>query len=176
MLSKEVISPAPRDVWNKLYRLDPFAVPYQSPAWLDSICATGKFEDASRLYLSPDGEPLFVLPLVRRKYLSDVLSMQLSMPYGWGMGGILAAHPLTVGDIRDVLTNLAKLHSLSISIRPNPLLGDLWAAAKTPDIVGIPRTAHVLDLEGGIDAVWNKRFSSDTRNKLRKAQRRNIEA
>lgn len=150
-------------------------MPYQSSAWVDSICASGNFEDASRLYVSVSGEPLLVLPLVRRHYLSNALSMQLSMPYGWGMGGVLTAHPLTVEDIRFVLADLASLHSLSVSIRPNPLLGELWAAAKTPGIVGIPRMAHVLDLEGGVDAVWTKRFSSDTRNKLRRAQRRNID-
>ncbi len=175
MKAYTVISPAPRDAWEELYRSDPFAVPYQSPIWFDSMCATGSFEDASRYYLSADGNKRMVLPLVRQKLLPGPLSIQESMPHGWGMGGVLSSFTLNTEDIRFVIDDLEATPSLSISLRPNPLHAELWAAARTPGMVAVPRTAHVLDLEGGSDAVWTKRFSSDTRNKIRKAQKSNIE-
>jgi lipid II:glycine glycyltransferase (peptidoglycan interpeptide bridge formation enzyme) len=38
-------------------------------------------------------------------------------------------------------------------------------------VVAIPRIAHVLDLDGGFDHVWTKRFNGKTRNKIRKAEK-----
>ena len=44
-----VTSPAPRDVWEAILKSDPDAQVYQSPAWLDCVCAMGVYEDASCL-------------------------------------------------------------------------------------------------------------------------------
>ncbi len=38
----------------------------------------------------------------------------------------------------------------------------------------IPCTSHVLDLEGGFDLVWSKRFSGRVRNQCRLAERRGV--
>jgi hypothetical protein len=94
-----VVSPAPRDVWCDLIQSDPEALPYQSPAWLDAICLTGGYEDASRLYELPGGQQL-ILPLVRRTSLPAALAWEASLPPGWGMGGLIARRPLERGRSR----------------------------------------------------------------------------
>jgi lipid II:glycine glycyltransferase (peptidoglycan interpeptide bridge formation enzyme) len=37
--------------------------------------------------------------------------------------------------------------------------------------MAIPRLAHVLDLEGGFEQVWSKRFKGETRTQVRKAEK-----
>jgi hypothetical protein len=47
----------------------------------------------------------------------------------------------------------------------------MWAAARPRNVVTVPRLAHVLDLEGGFDHVWSKRFIHHARKGVRKAER-----
>ena len=59
-----VTSPAPRDLWQEMAAADPLGLVSQTPAWIDTICATGHYCDASRLYEMADGRQI-ILPLVR---------------------------------------------------------------------------------------------------------------
>jgi hypothetical protein len=68
----KVVSPAPRAVWHELLESDSGANIYQTPAWLDAICATGGYKDASRPYETAVGEQL-VLPMIRRAWLPRAL-------------------------------------------------------------------------------------------------------
>ena len=61
----EVRTPVPRDVWEELFAADHGALAEHGPRWIDAICATGPWRDASRLYELGDGRR-FVLPLVRK--------------------------------------------------------------------------------------------------------------
>lgn len=166
----QVTSPAPRELWLELTRQDPEVLPTQTPAWLECLCALGRHRDASRLYTFPDGQQL-VLPVVRRRGLPGHLAMQASLPHAWGMGGVVARRDLRPQDLRAVFDDLAHSPSLSVSVVPNPRQGELWRAAQPEGAVRIPRRAHVLDLGGGFDRVWQERFASGTRNKVRKAER-----
>ena len=74
-----VTSPAPRDVWADLVESDRDALVDQTPAWVDCVCATGTYEDASCLYESSTGRRL-VLPVVRRRHLPTPLTTQASLP------------------------------------------------------------------------------------------------
>jgi CelD/BcsL family acetyltransferase involved in cellulose biosynthesis len=56
-------------------------------------------------------------------------------------------------------------------VRPNPLQGNLWAAAQPSNAVTVARCAQVLDLSGGFDEVWNTRFSKSKRKQIRSAER-----
>ena len=60
-------------------------------------------------------------------------------------------------------------------MRPNPLLGEVWAAAQPDGVMAVPRLAHVLDLEGGFQEVWDKRFKTETRTAIRKAEKVGVE-
>ncbi len=168
-----ITTPAPREVWHRLLKADPEAVPYQSPAWMDSICALGGFEDASRLYEASDGRQ-FVLPMARRKGLPTILTVAASQPNGWGMGGILTSGDFDVADAKAVFEDLSRLPYLRMALRPNPRLGDVWAAAAPPGTISIPRSAHVIDLDGGFDRVWSERFARNTRTNVRKAERSGV--
>jgi len=104
-----VTSPAPRDAWTAVLKASPEALAYQTPAWLDCICAlSGKYQDVSRLYLTTDGRRL-VLPMVRRAQpaVPKALVPEASLPYFWGTGGLLAEGIVGAADVAAVLADLA---------------------------------------------------------------------
>jgi hypothetical protein len=167
----QVTTPAPREAWSEVLRSDPFALTTQSPGWVESMCALGGYEDASRLYEREDGRRL-VLPLCRRRGLGGArLAVQSSFGESWGMGGLLAPDGVTRDDVTAVLADLVARPALRTLIRPNPLLADAWQAAARPPVLELPRLAHVLDLAGGYEEVWSKRFSKSGRANVRKAER-----
>jgi Acetyltransferase (GNAT) domain len=163
------VSPAPREVWREVYNADPNALPYQAPEWVDLLCSLRRYEDASRLYELPGGR-LAVLPMVRSR-LIGVSAREASFPPAWGMGGLVASGGLRGSDVVTAFTDLASHHVARISLRPNPLTGPMWAAARPPHAVSVPRLAHVLDLEGGFAEVWRRRFTGSARTAVRKAER-----
>jgi hypothetical protein len=167
----KVTTPAPRDVWLHLFEADLEAVPYQSPQWLDAICASGTYEDASRLYDLVGGQQV-VLPMVKRTRLG--VTTAGSMPSGWGMGGILTAQRGRIADMAAAFDDLARLPFAHITIRPNPRVGALWAAAAPATVKTEPRRAHVLDLTGGFGQVWSTRFAKATRSRVRHAERAGV--
>jgi hypothetical protein len=166
----QVTSPAPREVWQDLLKSDREALPDQTPAWLDCICKMGGYEDASRLYQTPEGRQL-ILPMVRRRGLPAALTTEASLPHAWGIGGLVASGTISAEEVVAVFADLAGRSVLRTCIRPNPLVAETWASAQPPGVIAVPRLAHVLDLEGGFEGVWTKRFSSNTRRKMRKAER-----
>jgi Acetyltransferase (GNAT) domain len=169
-----ITSPVPRDLWEEVLASDPNALPTQSAAWLDGLCALGRHEDASRLYETM-GRRLLVLPMVRRRGLGDRrLAVQSSYSEGWGIGGLLASGGVTREDVATVVGDLAAEPALRTLIRPNPLLAGEWKAADLPGARVLPRLAHVLDLGGGFDNVWTRRFSSSARANVRKAEKAGV--
>jgi CelD/BcsL family acetyltransferase involved in cellulose biosynthesis len=130
----------------------------------------GGYEDASRLYETSGGRRL-VLPMVRRRGLPASLADEASPPSSWGIGGLVASGTIHAKEVAAVFADLAGRSVLRVSIRPNPLAGETWAAAAPPKVIAIPRLAHVLDLDGGFERVWTKRFSSMARRNVRKAER-----
>jgi hypothetical protein len=170
--ASSVASPAPRDVWSRLAAADPYALPSQTPEWTDAAVAAGHATDASRWYVTPDGRDL-VLPMTRR--LRGPLGLRSSFGEGWGFGGILAEGGPTPADIAFVLGDLRRDPALRTTLRINPLLANRWDAAAAGTILARPRTAHVLDLAGGADVVWNERYASDARRGVRRAERFGVE-
>ncbi len=164
------IPAAPRDAWHALADTDPAALVSQTPDWIDVICRAG-YEDASRLYQTARGTRM-VLPLVRRRgRLPRAIAPLASLPAAWGMGGLLAEdEALTVEDVARVVDDLRRLPAVQVSVRPNPLQAGQWAeATRGTPAIAVPRCAHVLDLAGGPDAVWDTRFTSSARRAVRKA-------
>src|SRR5207302_6357516 len=81
-------SPATRDDWEEVLRADPLALETQSPAWTDAMCASGGFEDASRLYVDRGGRKV-VLPMLRRSLPGRAVAVEGSHPPHCGVGGVL---------------------------------------------------------------------------------------
>ena len=169
-----VKSPAPRDVWQTLAAHDSDTLITQTPAWIDCICEQGNYVDASRLYEFRNGKQI-ILPLVQRRWLPRAVNMAASMPHAWGIGGLLSSAPLVPEDIEAIFADLRQVKYLDVHLRPNPLHGDVWAAAQVGRTVTVPRLAHVLDLEGGFDEVWRHRFRQGTRANVRRAERAGVE-
>jgi hypothetical protein len=168
--SPRCTSPAPRDAWSELLRENADALAFQTPEWTDCLCATERYRDTSRLYETRDGHRL-VVPMVRRAGLAWPLRLEASLPYGWGFGGIVVSGGLGASHVSAVLGDLLRDRAMRVSLRPNPLAAQAWADGAPARIRRVPRSAHILDLEGGFDHVWQRRFSSGARRAARKAER-----
>ncbi len=167
-------SPAPRAAWLEAYGADPDALVYHSPAWVDLLCSRLGYEDASRLYELGDGRTA-VLPMVRRRLLGGAVH-EASFPPAWGMGGLIASGGVRQADVEVAFADLlSERTALRTSIRPNPLAGPLWERARPAGVVGVPRLAHALDLDGGFDVVWHERFTGAARTAVRRAERSELE-
>ena len=147
----------------------------QTPEWIDVVCRAG-YEDASRLYRAADGRRM-LLPLVRRRGgLPRPLAPLASLPAAWGMGGLLSDTTPTAADVAHVVGDLRRLGSVQVMVRANPLHAAQWAeATRHTTAIAVPRRAHVLDLAGGADAVWEGRFASSARRAVRKAEALGVE-
>jgi Acetyltransferase (GNAT) domain len=164
-----VASPAPRDLWSAVAGSSEEAMAFHTPSWVDCICASGRWVDASRLYKI--GSDYAVLPLVRRRFPGGRLSAQASAPYGWGFGGVVTSGKVRRRDVAVALSDLSTSRAIRTSIRPNPLCRDAWEPASRTTAIVVPRSAHVLDLTGGFERVWTSRFTGTARTAVRRAER-----
>jgi hypothetical protein len=162
-----------RDVWELLLKRDPDALVTQTPAWMRCMRQFG-YEDVSRKYEFPSGAQ-FVLPMVSRA-LPRVTSLDLraSMPPAWGMGGLIGDPAPTATEMTAIVGDLRSLGALRVSVRPNPLHAERWAAAMDGQATAIPRLAHVLELEGGPARLWSG-LTKSARQGVRKAERQGVE-
>ncbi len=171
---RDVVSPVPRTIWQEVFDRDTEAVPYQSPQWTEALCRSAHRQDASRLYTFGDGTQM-VLPLVGYRWLPATANLTGSMPWGWGIGGLVSTSPVTVEHLRAVVADLTtQARYLRLSIRPNPRAGDIWRAAMPAGAHRIARLAHAIDLDGGFDTVWRNRFSASTRKYVAKAEQAGV--
>jgi hypothetical protein len=166
-----VTTPAPRDAWREVIAASREATIFHTPEWLDACASISNLVDASRLYDLPDGGRL-VVPALRRPGAVRGLTTTWSMPYMWGYGGVLAPHPVTPGDVSAALAADEASASSRLVIKPGPHAASAWAAVE-------PRArrehcVHVVDLRSGFGELWQT-FSSSTRNKVRKAEKRGVE-
>ena len=163
-----VTTPAPRATWTELLR-DSDALAFQTPLWLDCICEVTGYQDASRLYVTEQGKRI-LLPLVSRSVSGGVVD-EMSLPYGWGFGGLLAPGGIDERDVDLVLGDLISRPERRISVRPNPLGVSTWEQVAGDRVQRVTRRAHILALEGGAPAVWERRFRGEARTAVRKAER-----
>jgi hypothetical protein len=172
-LPRTVISPAPRDAWDELVRTNRAVLVSQTPQWLDAICASGRYEDASRLYQAADGTKI-VLPLVRRTGPARLLLTELSLAPTWGSGGLVTARSLRSSDITAVFADLSTRAVVRTTVRPDFLQAPTWAAAGHPaGVVTFPITHHVLDLSPEFSDI-HRNFSKMARKAIRKAEREGV--
>lgn len=168
-----VTSPVPADVWAEVLASCPAALPSQTPTWMRCVCAVDGYEDVSRLYQTADGRRL-VLPLVQRSRLGRT-GAAASLPIGWGPAGLRGeAGVVRADDVRMVFADLARLGAGRVSLRPDPATAATWDEGSPAGVVREPLTSQAISLDGGFDEVWRSRFRSDTRNRVRRAQRAGI--
>lgn len=160
--------PVSRPEWREVLASDPDALVYQTPEWIDAICATALFVDASRLYRRPDGRRM-VLPMVRPMFAPG----RCSLPAGWGPGGLVSEGEVDADDVAMVLDDLRQFHL--VQVRTSPTAHRVWESEMYDGLRVVDHVGHVLDLTGGWDAVWNDRFPKNTRQRIRRAARNGVE-
>ncbi|MDQ5852787.1 MAG: GNAT family N-acetyltransferase [Chloroflexota bacterium] len=164
-----------RERWEAVVRTDANVNILQTPIWCDCICHSEGLEDVTRSYESPDGR-LIVLPLVRDRRLPMQLKVQSSWPGPWGSCGLLATEGrIIANDVIQIIKDLQACNALRTSV-PVPRMADgqLWEALVPADVIRDSRKTHMLDLSGGFDNVWRKRFAGAVRTAVRKAERLGI--
>lgn len=169
-----VTVPAPRQEWTKAVLADPNSQAFQSPEYVQAVCAAGGFRDVTRLYETPDGRHL-VLPLVSRAFLGGALCTQGSlMPY-WGVGGVISADGIRPEDLAVICSDLRRdRRVLRTFIRPTSRSAAAWLAADLPGTKVRTGLGHVLDLDGGFETVWNDRFTKSGRRMVRRAEKAGV--
>ncbi|MEU3648037.1 GNAT family N-acetyltransferase [Lentzea sp. NPDC034063] len=175
MTAPEIVSPAPRDVWQSIVDHDVAGTPVsQSPQWRDAVCGAWRGRDVSRLYRWDDGTSL-VVPLVRGRLRPAAMAEQSSWPLGWGIGGALSYGELCEDKADAVVRDLMAQPVRSTYLRPDPRDDAVWRAVLPPAAVANPRMTQVLDLSGGFGHVWKHRYTSARRNDVRRAERAGLD-
>ena len=167
---REITSPAPRDIWQELLQHDTSALISQTPAWLDAICDTTGAEDASRLYETVDGKRL-ILPLVRAKGLPKKFAPVYSLPHGWGMGGVVSDEPIQKHEAEGIFADLIGADAVRVTLRPNPLLTNVWEAVAPAQVNKKSRLTQIIDIREGFEHYWANTIRSTNRTKVRKAEK-----
>lgn len=165
-----VTSPVPRETWARVLAADPGAMAFHLPEWVDCVCVIGGWQDAGRLYRTGEGREL-VLPMVCRPGRPSPLAVRASLPPRWGTGGLLAPGGVRPHEVGLVLADLAADRALRTSLRPSFGAAHAWRAP-APGYVPVARSVHVLDLDGGMDAVWSRRWSRNMRRNMHSTERR----
>lgn len=167
------VGPAAREAWRDALVADTGALVSQTPEWIDCICASGRYDDVTRAYLTSDGHQL-VLPLVRRRLPGAIA--EGSMPFGWGTGGLICSRgAVTSDDVAAVVADVMRRPTILIGVRPSPVAAEAWDAAVPPRVARTRHMSQSVELTDGFEAVW-KRTAPTVRSHYRKAERRGVTA
>ncbi|MGW6645840.1 GNAT family N-acetyltransferase [Streptomyces iakyrus] len=169
-----VTTPAPHASWWDLAAQDPDTCVTQTPAWLDCLCATGPYRDASRLYEFPDGSRI-VLPLVGRARRLRRLDAQESWPAGWGIGGPVTPEGARPEQARAIFDDLARLPALRVGVRFRPQGAELWERAAPGAFRLEPHMTQAVDLDGGFGSLWQNRFHTRVRRDVKRAEKAHVD-
>lgn len=169
---RTVTSPAPRAVWAAACQRDPFTLESQSPDWAAAMCAAHGLVDVSRAYEFDDGR-VVILPLLRRRLLGGLLTVDRSNPPACGIGGLVAAGGVTAEEAATVLADLATRHPAVQAVSPGPLRLTAWPERAPAGGTVVEHRVHVLDLRPGWDAVWSG-FAKTSRRLTRAATRNGV--
>jgi hypothetical protein len=165
-----VITPAPRDVWSDVLESATTAFVYQTPIGVDATCADLGWTDVSRLYEFADGRQL-ILPLLRTKSFAHTFAVECSPT----IGSLVSRGPPRVEELKAIFADLAERRLIRVTLSPTPLEAGIWEAAASSTASRLPRVGHVLDLGGGFETVWKKRFNNQARRACRKADKTELE-
>src|SRR5947209_2742628 len=161
-----------RSAWTDALAHDRDAVISQTPEWMDCVCATGAYEDATRAYIADDGNRL-VLPLARRRLLRGPL-IAVSMPFGWGTGGLISSRGhVSCQDVAGVVQDMVSQRPLLVGIRPCPATSRTWAGGVPLRVQRTQHMAQSVPLGDDFEAVWS-RAAATVRSHCRKAERRGV--
>ena len=131
-------SPVERSAWLAALESSSEALAFHTPDWIDCICESDRYSDASRLYDFGDGRELIV-PLVRRRTSPNRLASAASLPYGWGFGGPVGAGEVRNDEIAAVLA-FASMRALT-AFATSPMVSNSSPAASPFALPGAAASA-----------------------------------
>ncbi len=171
-IRREIVNPHElRRAWREIAAADDSLLPEQTPEWVDAICASGRYEDSSRLYSSADGRR-FVFPLVRRCGLAGAGGRFNSFPAAWGIGGVVG-DGLTGSVVEAIVDDLRSMRAMTLAVRIDPRDDAYWRGVVGRGVVAVPRRAHVLDLPSDSDMHY-RGLAHSARRALRTAARNDV--
>ena len=167
-----------RPAWEDLVTHDESIALSKTPEWIDCICSSGRFSDATLLFRGEGGQQL-ILPRLRKTGIPSCLGFFESPPQGWGLGadasGFLGAGgPVSLKQTRALIQEIRGHPGLRTRVMVGGDDATVWASAVPGVICSTALTAQVLDLCGGFSTVWSERFTSKVRSNARKAERRGV--
>jgi hypothetical protein len=177
-ISLEAEGPAARPAWQDLVARDETIALSKTPEWIDCICSSGHFSDATLLFRGEDGRRL-ILPRLRRTGIPALLGPFESPPQGWGLGadasGFLGEEgPASPSQTRALIQEIRRHPGLRTRVMVGGDDAAVWASVVPSTLYSTALTAQVLDLRGGFSTVFSTRFTSKVRSNSRKAQRRGV--
>lgn len=167
-----------RPDWEYLAAQDEDIALGKTPEWIDCICSSGGFTDATMLFRGEDGQRI-VLPRVRKTGIASSVRLFESPPHGWDLGaessGFLCEQgPVSRRQTRALIDQIQHHPGLRTRIMVGRQDAQMWASVAPRTIYSTTRIAQVLDLRGGFSTVWSQRFTSKVRSNSRKAERRGV--
>ena len=177
-VSIEAEGTAARPDWECLVAQDESIALAKTPEWIDCICSSGGFSDATVLFRGEDGRRM-ILPRLRKAGIASSIKLFESPPHGWDLGAESSGFLCEGGPVSPIETRaLVEKVQQHSGLRTRVMVGrddaEIWASAAPRTIYSTTRIAQVLDLHGGFSTVWSKRFTSKVRSNSRKAERRGV--
>jgi CelD/BcsL family acetyltransferase involved in cellulose biosynthesis len=170
-----VTSPVPRQAWESVVKSDPGALVTQSLPWRDALFASGRYRDVSRLYEFGSGQRI-VLPLAQRKHLPTRVAAVSSWPQPWAVGGPISSDGrVTSAEAAAVLTHLASSGAVATEVKLRHDADPNWLSAADSRFQVTQLTDWILDLDGGFDQVWSRKFPKSLRRSIHKAERSGLD-
>ena len=163
--------PVPREEWNSVLEASPEATIFHRPEWIDACCEATGLENVSRLYETAD-EPGSSFRWCSVRAPRSMLGTIWSLQDGWGFGGAVGSRRVMREDVAMVLDDLVG-SSARLIVKPGPLTGDAWLAAPASKESRTSSTSSIF--ERATERFWSDDFSSGTRNKIRKAEKKGVE-
>jgi hypothetical protein len=167
-----------RMAWEDLVSQDPSIALSKTPQWIDCICDSDHFADATLLFRGEDGRRL-ILPRVRKTGVPSWPGFFSSPPRHWNLGAdasgfVSEGRPASLEETSALIQEMRRQSGLRTRIVVGGDDARVWAESTPSTIYSVARTAQVLDLCGGFSTVWSKRFTSKVRSNARKAERRSV--
>ncbi|MGH3840759.1 MAG: GNAT family N-acetyltransferase [Pseudonocardiaceae bacterium] len=174
-VSIEAEGTAARPAWDDLVGQDQSVALSKTPQWVDCVCSSDHFADATLLFRGDDGRRL-ILPRLRNPSVPGVFA---SPPRHWNLGadasGFLSeGGPVSPRETTALIQEIRRHPGVRTRIVVGKDDARVWASAVPDSVYSIARTAQVLDLRDGFATVWSKRFTSKVRSNSRKAERRGV--
>lgn len=141
---------------------------FQSPGWLASLCrADPRFEAGCITARDASGDLCAAFPFVR---VQRVGLQRLYASAAGTYGGILARDAAAGRAVLQQLEKLAASPRL-LRVRVHDFSGSFEAHGAGPGWRRVPETCQVLELPKDAETLFHDAFTSQNRNKIRKAQR-----